>query len=100
MSRKAYTRVSPSIALREIKTSYCIHEGMVYSIADCSTDVFKNAMGGYQYSEYAQSIFQKNTLDILDRWYLLCEGESIHLFRSYEQAQSALNKKGERKQYS
>lgn len=83
--------VLPRITPERIKTAWFLHGGTAYLVATCSTDVFKSAIAGMQLGDYAQELLRSSAeLDLMSRWYLLCELKTLPLYGSKEEAEQIL----------
>lgn len=89
------TALQPRISYLQAKTAWFLHRGQAYPVTTCATDLFKSAIAGMALGEYAQELLRSSELDLMARWYLLCELKRFPLFESKEKAeQFLLERKG------
>lgn len=87
----------PAITYDKAKSSYFIHNNQVYSIADCSTNLFREAVLSFAphwpFSDLYSPLIACPE-DIVTRWFLLCglceAKQPMKLYESREEAVEAV----------
>ena len=95
---QGYSTVCPRVSFHDARDSWFLYQGNVYSVRACQSSVFKDSIEQYRVKkgrknedERVAELMQADTLDIFERWFLLCEVPSLPLFTSYEHAQRVHN---------
>jgi hypothetical protein len=67
----------PKIDFQDVRRAWFDYAGQSHSVASAPTSVFKAAVlekaPAWKYHAEYKSFFRKRELDLLDRWYLLCD---------------------------
>ncbi len=67
----------PKIDFQDVRRAWFDYAGESYPVASAPTSVFKAAVlekaPHWRYHAEYKSFFRKRELDLLDRWYLLCD---------------------------
>jgi hypothetical protein len=81
----------PCVAYERFPHCWFLYAGKAWSVKDCPVSVLKAALRNSVRDESAQELLSKSRdLDLITRWYVCCEAQSLRLFESQEKALQAL----------
>lgn len=86
-----YVTAGPRYSLREIATMWFIYNSQAYCVQAAPDLIIRKAVKDRLYSDMVKEVAQKSRLDMLSRWYVLCEAEGLRLYRTREEAESVVS---------
>ncbi len=81
----------PRIPFKRFSSCWFLYAGKAWPVKDCPVSVFKAVLHYAIKNESIQELMGKSPdLDLVTRWYICCEVQSLRLFESEEKALHAL----------
>lgn len=91
--RKQMTRCDalfPRIAFRDVAACWFVYEGMAYGVQSVGEEVLRKAVQGMIHDERVQALLVQGCLDLVERWYILCEAKGLRLYQSRQEAEGVI----------
>lgn len=88
--RKQTTRCDalfPRVAFRDVASCWFVYGGRVYGVQSVEEGVLRKAVQGMIHDERVQVLLVQECLDLVERWYILCEAKGLRLYKKKEEAE-------------
>ncbi len=86
--RNSHTEaIGPRIPYEQFSGLWFLHGGKPYAVRTAPVAILKKAVQGMIHNERAQVLLRQEYLDIIERWYIVCEAKRLKLYKSKQEAE-------------
>ena|SRR5947207_11773205 len=82
--------IGPRVSFRDVATRWFVYKGVSYCVQSAPVAILREAVYEMVHDEWAHVLLKQEYLDIVERWYVICEARELKLHKSRYEAEKGL----------